>query len=106
MTGQNWGMTVEAGTNNKPQFYDIKQFLQKQEYPANASNEDKKTLKRLASQFFFNSDVLYKRNHDMVLLCVDGHEADMLITKIHEGSFCTHYNGHTMAKKILRVGNY
>lgn len=43
----------------------------------------------------------------MVLLrCMDGHEAYMLIKEIHEGSFGTHANGNTMAKKILRVGYY
>ncbi|XP_050889966.1 uncharacterized protein LOC127095299 [Lathyrus oleraceus] len=100
-------IAVEAEMDNKTWSHDIKLFLQKQEYPANASSQDKKTLRRLASQFFLNSDVLYKQNHDMVLLrCLDGYEADMLIKKIHEGSFGTHANGHTMAKKILRAGYY
>jgi len=38
------------------------------------------------------------------LRCVDKHEADLLMHEIHEGSFGTHSNGHTMAKKILRAG--
>lgn len=43
----------------------------------------------------------------MVLLrCVDGHEADMLIKEIHEGSFGTYENGHAMAKKILKADYY
>lgn len=62
-------------------------------------------LRRLASQFFLNGDVLYKRNHNMVLLrCLDRYEVGMLIKEIHEGSFGTHANGHTMAKKILIAG--
>lgn len=66
-------VAVEEEPDNKHWFYDIKLFLQKQEYPANASSQDKKTLRRLASQFFLNGDLLYKRNHDMVLLrCLDG----------------------------------
>ena len=33
----------------------------------------------------------------MVLLrCVDRHEADLLMTEVHEGSFGTHTNGHAM----------
>lgn len=59
---------VKAEADNKPWFYDIKLFLQKLEYPANTSSQDKKTLRRLAFQFFLNSDVFYKRNHDMVLI--------------------------------------
>ncbi|WJX45728.1 hypothetical protein P8452_32589 [Trifolium repens] len=98
---------AEEVVDDKPWFHDIKVFLQNQEYPSGASNKDKKTLRRLSSNFFLNGDVLYKRNFDMVLLrCVDKHEADSLMHEIHEGSFGTHPNGHTMAKKILRAGYY
>lgn len=97
--GENWGYDLW--------FHDIKCYLQKQEYLAGASSGDKKTLRRLANNFFLNSDIVYKINHDMALLrYVDRHEADMLIKEIHEGSFGTHANGHTMAKKILRAGYY
>ncbi|GAU16666.1 hypothetical protein TSUD_326160 [Trifolium subterraneum] len=78
-----------------------------QEYPPGASSKDKKTLRRLSSSFFLNEEVLYKRNFDMVLLrCVDKHEVDLLMHEVHEGSFGTHPNGHTMAKKMLRAGYY
>lgn len=88
-----------------PGFHNIKQLLQKQEYPANASSEDKKTLRRLASQFFLNGYVLYKRNHDMVFLrCLDGHDTYMLIKEIHEGSFGTHANEYSMTRKNSQSG--
>ncbi|GAU40633.1 hypothetical protein TSUD_190100 [Trifolium subterraneum] len=98
---------AEEVVDDKPWFHDIKMFLQKQEYPPGASNKDKKTLRRLSSSFFLNEEVLYKRNFDMVLLrCVDKHESDLLIHEVHEGSFGTHPNGHTMAKKMLRADYY
>ncbi|XP_039686891.1 uncharacterized protein [Medicago truncatula] len=98
---------AEAVFDNKPWFHDIKVFLQTREYPPGASNKDKKTLRRLSSNFFLNGDILYKRNFDTVLLrCVDKYEADLLIHEIHEGSFGIHPNGHTMAKKILQAGYY
>ncbi|XP_039683803.1 uncharacterized protein [Medicago truncatula] len=98
---------AEAVFDDKPWFHDIKVFLQTREYPPGASNKDKKTLRRLSSNFFLNGDILYKRNFDTVLLrCVDKYEADLLIHEIHEGSFEIHPNGHTMAKKILRAGYY
>ncbi|GAU51332.1 hypothetical protein TSUD_412790 [Trifolium subterraneum] len=98
---------TEEVVDNKPWFHDIKMFLQKQEYPPGASNKDRKTLRRLSSSFFLNDEVLYKRNFDMVLLrCVDKHEADLLMHEVHEGSFGTHPNGHTMGKKMLRAGYY
>lgn len=37
---------------------------------------------------------------------MDSHEADRIITEIHEGFFGTHYSGHMMAKKIFRAGYY
>src|ERR1043165_3865220 len=37
---------------------------------------------------------------------VDRHEADMLMQEIHEGSFGTHANERSMAKKMLRAGYY
>ncbi|GAU51810.1 hypothetical protein TSUD_415980 [Trifolium subterraneum] len=98
---------VPKVVDDKPWFHDIKKFLQKQEYPPGVSNKDRKTLRRLSSSFFLNNEVLYKRNFAMVLLrCVDQHEADLLMHEIHEGSFGTHPNGHTMAKKVLRAGYY
>ena len=94
--------------DEKPWYYDIKNFLKTQEYPEGASKNDKKTLRRLAGSFYLNQDdVLYKRNFDMVLLrCVDRHEADMLMQEVHEGLFGTHAGGHAMSKKLLRSGYY
>ena len=40
------------------------------------------------------------------LRCMDRHEADLLMHEIHEGSFGTHVNGHSMAKNMLRAGYY
>jgi hypothetical protein len=98
---------VEEVKNEKPWCYNIKCFLQSHIYPSGASLKDKKTLRRLASNFYLNGDVLYKRNFDMVLLrCVDRHEAYLLMTKVHEGSFGTHSNGHARVKKMLRAGYY
>ena len=80
-------------------------FPPKSDVPAWASLKDKKTLRRLARNFYLNGDILYKRNFDMVLLrCVDTHEADLLMTEVHKGSFGTHSNGHALAKKMLRAG--
>ncbi|XP_050890352.1 uncharacterized protein LOC127095751 [Lathyrus oleraceus] len=100
-------LTTTEESDDKPWFFDIKQYLEKQEYPAEASSIDKRTIQRLALKFFLNGDVLYKRNYDMVLLrCMEKHEANQLMKDIHEGSFGTHANGHVMAKKILRADYY
>lgn len=88
-------------------FHGIKCYLHKQDYLINATTMNKKTLRRLASKFFLSGDVLYTRNHDIILLRYVGrHEAGMFIKEIHEGSFGTHANGNAMAKKIIRVDYY
>lgn len=93
--------------DDKPWFYDIKRYLEKQEYPEDATIHDKKTLRKLSAQFFLSCDMLYKRNHDTVLLrCMDRHEGNKIIEEIHEGSFGTHSNGHAMSKRIMRAGYY
>ncbi|XP_050877512.1 uncharacterized protein LOC127081282 [Lathyrus oleraceus] len=97
----------DEAQDDKPWFYDIKRYLEKQEYPKDASIPDKKTLRKLSARFFLSGDMLYKRNHDSVLLrCMDRYEANKIIEEIHEGLFGTHSSGHAMSKKIMRAGYY
>ena len=71
---------VEEELDGKPWYFDIKRYLKTREYPETASENDKRTLRRLTSSFIINVDVLYKRNHDMVLLrCVDTREARLIL---------------------------
>ncbi|XP_050878834.1 uncharacterized protein LOC127082646 [Lathyrus oleraceus] len=59
---------IKADPDDKPWFYDIKTFLEKQQYLKGISITDKKALRRLSSKFFINGDVLYKENYDSILL--------------------------------------
>ena len=52
----------------KPWYFDIKQYFVNKEYPPGISDNDKMTLRRLATSFFVSGTILYKRNHDMTLL--------------------------------------
>jgi len=98
---------IEEEKDGKPWYFDIKQYIEDKEYPPEAFNNDKRTLRRLAASFFLSGNILYKRNHDMVLLqCVDARVAEQMLIKVHEGSFGTHANGRAMARKILRAGYY
>lgn len=45
-------VTTTKQLDKKKWFYDIKRYLEKQEYPVDASSIDKRTLRRLASKFF------------------------------------------------------
>jgi len=67
---------IEEELDDKPWYFDIKLYLESQEYLEAASENDKRMLRRLASNFVLNGGVLYKRNRDMVLLgCVNAKEA-------------------------------
>ncbi|XP_052736650.1 uncharacterized protein LOC128197859 [Vigna angularis] len=98
---------IKEEVDGKPWYFDIKHYLKTQEYPEKASENDKRSLRRLAGSFILSGDILYKRNHDMILLrCVDTKEAELILKEVHEGTFGTHMNGHSMARKILRAGYF
>ncbi|RDX89186.1 hypothetical protein CR513_29120, partial [Mucuna pruriens] len=89
------------------QYHDIKEYLKKGNYPLGAIENDKRTLRRLATGFFLGGVVLYKRSADSTLLrCVDGQEARDIMEEVHGGAFCTHANGHALARNILQAGYY
>ncbi|RDY14345.1 hypothetical protein CR513_00593, partial [Mucuna pruriens] len=101
-------LSLEAARENQdPWYLDIKRYLEKGEYPEEASENSKRTLRRLAAGYLLSGSVLYKRNVDMTLLrCVDRQEAEQIIEEVHKGTFGTHASGHTLARKILHAGYY
>ncbi|RDY02522.1 hypothetical protein CR513_13993, partial [Mucuna pruriens] len=97
----------EVEIDSKPWYHDIKEYLKKGDYPLRATENDKQTLKRLATGFFLSGVILYKRSTDSTnLRCVDDQEAWDIMEEVHWGAFGTHPNGHALARKILRVGYY
>ncbi|RDX67116.1 hypothetical protein CR513_54047, partial [Mucuna pruriens] len=73
-------------------------------YPLGAIENDKRTLRRLTAGFFLSGTILYKRSADLTLLrYVEGQKAKGIMEQVHEGTFGTHTNGHTLARKILRA---
>ncbi|XP_075074656.1 uncharacterized protein LOC142162229 [Nicotiana tabacum] len=77
---------VEAEPNIQPMYHDIKRFLKTKEYPDQASGEQKRTIRGLASGFFLSGEVLYKRTLDLNLLrCVDAEEAVRIMYEMHAG---------------------
>ena len=92
---------IEEEQDGKPWYFDMKRYIEDKEYPQEAFDNDKRMLQRLVASFFLSGNILYKRNHDMVLLrCVDAREVEKMLVEVHEGSFGT----HAMARKILRQG--
>jgi hypothetical protein len=67
---------VEREINENLCYYDIKNFIQNQTYPIGASKINKKTLRRLAMDFYLDREILYKKSSDRTLLrCLDDVEA-------------------------------
>ena len=93
------------GVEENPWYHEVKRYLETQEYSEGASINDKKFLRRFSAKFFLSNIILYKRNHDSTLLrCIGKKEVEKIMEDMHEWVFGTHSSGHTMAKKILRVG--
>ncbi|XP_070025530.1 uncharacterized protein [Nicotiana sylvestris] len=64
----------------------ISRDLRTKEYPEQASGDQKRTIRRLASGFFLSGEVLYKRTPDLNLLrCVDVEEARRIMYEVHAG---------------------
>ncbi|XP_070054412.1 uncharacterized protein [Nicotiana tomentosiformis] len=75
-----------------------------QEYTENATNGQKRALRRLPNHFFLNGKVLYRRTPDLGLLrYVDVAEATRLLEETHAATCGSHINGFTLAKKIFRA---
>ncbi|RDY06767.1 hypothetical protein CR513_09193, partial [Mucuna pruriens] len=76
-------------------------------YPKGVNENDKRMLRRLASDFFLSGAILYKRSSDSMLLrCIDDHEAKGIMEEVHKGTFGTHANDHALAHKILKASYY
>ncbi|XP_070042437.1 uncharacterized protein [Nicotiana tomentosiformis] len=96
---------VEEEIDGNPWFHDIKEYLEKGEYPENTTYTQKCTLRRLASHFFQSGGILYIGTPDLGLLrCVNAKEASRLLEEIHVETCGPHINGLFMTKKILRAG--
>jgi len=68
---------------------------------------DKKTLRRLARDFYFDGEILYKRSFDGTLLrCLNETDARSTLQEVHEGICSIHASGHMVARKIQRAGYF
>ncbi|XP_070002234.1 uncharacterized protein [Nicotiana sylvestris] len=98
---------VEIEPDVQPWYHDIKRFLKTKEYPEQASGDQTRIIRRLASGFFLSGEVLYKRTPNLNLLrCVDAQETGRIMNEIHARVCGPHMNGYVLTKKILRTGYY
>ncbi|XP_052885261.1 uncharacterized protein LOC128293782 [Gossypium arboreum] len=97
----------EEERDNHPWYHDILRYVKNREYPGQATENDKRMLRRLANDYILDGEILYKKRKDQILLrCVDAVEAKRILEEVHEGVCGTHANEFTMARKIMRFGYY
>ncbi|KAK4716850.1 hypothetical protein R3W88_015188 [Solanum pinnatisectum] len=71
---------VEVEPDGLPWYFDFKKYLETGTYPENATFNQKKSIHRMALNFFASGEVLYRRTPDLGLLrCVDASEAVKLL---------------------------
>jgi hypothetical protein len=98
---------IEEEVDGNPWYADIKRFIQYREYLSEASKTDKKTLRRMAMEYFIDREILYKRSFNGTLLrCLDRSEANKALYEVHGGICTTHANGHMMARQMQRAGYF
>ncbi|KAG8480467.1 hypothetical protein CXB51_024656 [Gossypium anomalum] len=97
----------EEEKDEHPWYQDILRYIRNREYLDQATENEKRTLRRLACDYVLDGEILYKRRKDQVLLrCVDAVESKKILEEVHEGVCGTHTNGFTMARQIMRFGYY
>ncbi|KAA3469407.1 RNA-directed DNA polymerase [Gossypium australe] len=88
-------------------YHDILRYVKSREYPNQATENDRRTLRRLANDFVLDGEILYKKRKNQVLLrCVDAIEARKILEEVHEGVCGTHANEFTMARQIMKFRYY
>ncbi|XP_019239652.1 PREDICTED: uncharacterized protein LOC109219633 [Nicotiana attenuata] len=98
---------VEEELDDEPWFHDIMEYIKSGVYPVQATRDQKRTIRRLASRFFLTGGILYKRTQDLGLLrCIDAKQASTIMAEVHSGVCGPHMSGYVLGKKILRGGYY
>ena len=71
------------------------------------SENEKRILRRLATCFLLDGEILYKNEKDQVLRrYVNALEARRIVEEIYEGICGMHANGHKMSRQIMRFEYY
>ena len=75
---------IEDEVDGKPWYYDIRCYIKDHQYLEHASENDKRILKTLSTNFLLDNEILYKKGKDQILFrCVDAREARRIITEVH-----------------------
>ncbi|KAA3462767.1 RNA-directed DNA polymerase (Reverse transcriptase), Ribonuclease H [Gossypium australe] len=75
-----YNIEEEKERDDHPWYHDILRYVKNREHPNQATENDKRTLRRLAYDYVLDRGILYKRRKDQVLLrCVDAVKAKKIL---------------------------
>ncbi|XP_038991337.1 uncharacterized protein LOC120114537 [Hibiscus syriacus] len=64
--------SIEEEDDGNLWYYDILLYNKYQNYPNQATENDKRTIRRMATRYVIDGEILYKKSHNQVLLrCMD-----------------------------------
>ncbi|XP_017644327.1 uncharacterized protein LOC108484965 [Gossypium arboreum] len=76
----------EEERDDHPWYHDILKYVKNREYTEQATENDKRALRRLANDYVLDREILYKRRKDQMLLrCVDAVKMKKILEEVHEG---------------------
>ncbi|KAA3485088.1 reverse transcriptase [Gossypium australe] len=79
-----YNIEEEEEKDDHPWYNDILRYMKNHEYPEQATENDKRTLRKLANDYVLDGEIIYKRRKDQVLLrCVDAVEAKQILEEVH-----------------------
>ncbi|XP_052482534.1 uncharacterized protein LOC105781308 [Gossypium raimondii] len=79
----------EGEINDSPWYQDILRYVKNRQYPGQATDNEKRTLRRLAIDYVLDGEILYKRRKDHILLrCVDALEAKEILEEAWRTESC------------------
>ncbi|KAA3483326.1 RNA-directed DNA polymerase [Gossypium australe] len=71
-----------------------------------ATTSKKKKKKKKEKKTTLSTTIYCDIKDQVLLRCVDAVEAKKILEEIHEGVYGAHANSFTMAKQIMRFGQY
>ena len=76
-------------------------------FPENLNATERRTLRLKSSQYRLINSVIFRVNYNGVLLiCLEGEDAEKVLKELHDGPEGEHFVGHTTAHKILISSYY
>lgn len=93
--------------DSQSKYANLKFFLKNGHAPLYLNYTAKRALRLKENQYQLINDVLFRKNYDSILLrCLEKTEAENLLQELHDGLAGGHFEGNTIARKILHVGYY